>query len=47
VKRLLKNKNTISLQRLRQQLAKETDPEALGQLAAEADRLNKLMASLS
>lgn len=47
VKRLLRNKNTISLQRLRQQLAKETDPETQLELAAEADRLNKLIASLS
>jgi DNA primase len=47
VKRLLRNRNAITLQHLRQQLAKETDPKALEELAREADRLNRIMASLT
>lgn len=47
VKRLLRSKNDITLRHLRQQLARETDPEVAERLAKEADRLNRIMASLA
>jgi DNA primase len=46
VKRLLKNRIDITVQHLLQRLAKEADPRAAEEMAVEADRLNRLKASL-
>lgn len=47
VRRLLRNKNDITLRHLRQRLVEETDPDTQVQLMKEADRLTRIVASLT